>query len=61
MSWWKFWKDTGRSEAEREFQNQLNEAFLNRDDLRELARKLKEDRLRRLSETQRRKLNSQTS
>lgn len=66
MTWWKFWegKRQETSKAEEEFRRQLQESLLRTDDLKDMARKIKRDRLQRLAETQsmtRPKLNSQTS
>lgn len=54
MSWW--WpfskKKEEQTEAEDLFESQLQEAFLRQDDLRDAARRMKEDRLRRMETVQ---------
>jgi len=53
MAWWKFWgkKKAERSEAEHRFQTQLEEALLNQNNLKDMALRMKEDRIRRLENT----------
>lgn len=53
MSWW--WpfskkKKEEQSEAEELFQSQLQEALLRQDDLKDAARRMKEDRLKRMDQ-----------